>query len=111
MKMRNTILKQFPAHLFWDIDISRLDVEKDKDLIIPRALFATTAATFDHDISRLELLYDKQQIVHTLRHTKERVSNTVCKLVANHYHVPRFFRYSPFKYINETCILHIIKTR
>ena len=77
MKMRKTILKQFPAHLFWDVDMSRLDVEKDKDLIIPRALFATTRDTFDNDISRLELLYNKEQIVDTLKHTKEHHVSTI----------------------------------
>lgn len=31
----------FPKHLFWDVDMSCLDIDNDRDLIIPRALMAT----------------------------------------------------------------------
>lgn len=59
----------FPKHLFWDVDYKMLDVNADKDFIIPRALFATTEQTFDQE------------------------SNQVCIQVARRYHVKRFTRF------------------
>src|SRR5687768_10541277 len=93
MKMRQDISNLFPSYLFWDADPSQLDLKKDMDLIIPRALYATTAATFDLDIRRLESLYTREQIVDTLKNTTERISNNVCNLMAKHYHIQPFFRY------------------
>jgi len=84
----------FPKHLFWDVDMSHLDVDKDRDLIIPRALIATTPATFTTDIARLEVLYSKALIARELKTTKEKVSNQVCSLVAHRYHIKQFFRIS-----------------
>ncbi|MGZ3755303.1 MAG: DUF6922 domain-containing protein [Mucilaginibacter sp.] len=84
----------FPKHLFWDVDMSRLDIDKDRDLIIPRALIATTASTFATDIARLEALYSKAVIARELQTTKEKVSNQVCRLVARRYHVKQFLRFS-----------------
>ncbi len=84
----------FPEHLFWDMDMKRLNADRDKSIIIPRALFATTAVTFIHDISRLENIYHKNEILKTLRNTKERVSNTVCELVAKRYHTKSFARFT-----------------
>lgn len=83
----------FPKHLFWDVDPKNLDIQDDKDFIIPRALIATTEETFNKDIQPLEQLYSRAQIVRELRRTKERISNEVCKLVAQRYHVKQFLRY------------------
>lgn len=86
--------QQFPKHLFWDVDASKLDVDNDRDLIIPRALFATTPETFEADIQRLEKLYPKALIARELKATSERVSNQVCLLVAKRYHIKKFTRFS-----------------
>ncbi|GGH18994.1 hypothetical protein FAZ19_11185 [Sphingobacterium alkalisoli] len=83
----------FLKYLFWDVDPKNLDIQDDRDFIIPRALIATTAETFVKDIRPLEQLYSKTQIVKELRKTKERISNEVCKLVARRYHVRQFLRY------------------
>lgn len=83
----------FPAHLFWDVDASKLNVKQDKDIIIPRALFATTESTFETDIRRLEALYSHKQIVRGLENTRERISNQVCALVAERYHIASFSRF------------------
>ena len=93
MIKQDNISKIFPKHLFWDVDMTRLDLEKDKDLIIPRALFATTTETFQSDILKLEALYPKTQILQELKKTKERISNQVCTLVARRYHVKNFARF------------------
>lgn len=87
------ISKIFPKYLFWDVDPKNLDIQDDKDFIIPRALMASTAETFAKDIQPLEELYSRSQIVRELQRTKERISNEVCRLVAHRYHVKEFLRY------------------
>lgn len=75
------------------MDYSKLSLEEDKEIIIPRALYVTTKATFKNDIAKLENLYSFQDILSVLQNTKERISNAVCELVAKHYNVPVFYRY------------------
>jgi len=87
------ISQLFPKHLFWDVDMACLDIDKDHDLIIPRALIATTPSTFTTDIAKLETLYSKAAIARELKVTKERVSNQICRLVAGRYHVKQFLRF------------------
>lgn len=93
MSVIKDISQVLPKYLFWDVDPKNLDIQDDRDFIIPRALIATTAETFANDIQPLEKLYSKTQIVKELRRTKERISNEVCKLVARRYHVKQFLRY------------------
>lgn len=93
MTEKINIAKVFPKHLFWDMDQSALDFDRDQDIIIPRALFATTPETFETDIATLENLYSRKQILKHLKTTKERISNEVCRLVAHRYDVDIFFRF------------------
>jgi hypothetical protein len=83
----------FPKHLFWDMDHSKLNLSRDRDIIIPRALFATTPETFEADIQKLEQYYVKNIILKYLKNTKERISNEVCAMVAERYNVPTFARF------------------
>ncbi|SHN00776.1 DUF6922 domain-containing protein [Mucilaginibacter sp. OK098] len=94
MKRRQHISDVFPKHLFWDMDYSALDFQKDRDIIIPRALIASTPTTFQSDISKLESFYNSEQMVNELKATKERVSNSICSLVAERYHIESFSRFS-----------------
>lgn len=82
-----------PKTGFWDVNPSELDIKEDKDFIIPRALLATTESAFTKYISRLEQLYNRTEIVKELKTTKERISNKVCVMVAQRYHVKHFSRY------------------
>lgn len=93
MKATVNIASLFPKHLFWDMDHSKLSIKRDKETIIPRALLATTKETFENDILKLEKLYTKQEIVHILKNTKERISNKLCEMVAKRYNVAPFYRY------------------
>lgn len=93
--MRHTIniADIFPKYLFWDMDHSKLDMKKDEDIIIPRALYATNKDSFKEDIEKLERLYDKRNIVKQLKSTKELISNEVCRLVAERYNIDSFSRF------------------
>lgn len=83
----------FPKHLFWDMDHSKLDMISDKDIIIPRALFATIEETFEADIEKLEQYYSKEDILYHLQNTEEQISNKVCEWVALRYGVEKFTRF------------------
>jgi site-specific recombinase XerD len=73
--------------------MEHLDARRDMDLIIPRALFATTPNTFDDDIRKLEDIYTQTEIATVLKATKEHISNKVCELVAHRYHISVFQRF------------------
>jgi hypothetical protein len=75
------------------MDHSKLNLSRDKDIIIPRSLFATTPETFETDILKLEEFYSKNTILKYLKTTKERISNEVCAMVAKRYNVPTFARF------------------
>jgi hypothetical protein len=55
--------------------MSRLNIDIDRDLIIPRALLATTPSTFASDIEKLEAIYPKAVIARELKAATEKVSN------------------------------------
>lgn len=93
MKKENKISSLFPEYLFWDVNTDNLDTKKDKDFIIPRALYMTNKSSFETDIKRLERIYSSSQIIKHLKKTKEKISNEVCELVANRYSIPVFHRY------------------
>lgn len=93
MRNKIDISKVFPKYVFWDMDSSKLSLKRDKDIIIPRALYATTKDSFLKDIKLLEKYYSKKEIVEILKNTKENISNQVCELVSNRYHTKPFYRY------------------
>jgi len=76
------------------MDSSKLSLKRDKDIIIPRALYATTQETFSKDISILETYYSEKEIVDILKHTKENISNQVCELVSKRYNIKPFYRFT-----------------
>jgi hypothetical protein len=94
VKSQINIATIFPKHLFWDMDHSKLNLSRDKDIIIPRALYATTPDTFETDIQKLESLYSHKMIIKYLKQTQENISNKVCLLVAKRYNVEPFLRFS-----------------
>lgn len=75
------------------MDTSKLSVKKDKDIIIPRVLMTTNEDTFSKDIELVESVYNANEIYATLKDTKERISNNVCRLVSKRYNKPTFLRY------------------
>lgn len=94
MKQNINIANIFPKHLFWDMDYNKLNLKRDKDIIIPRAMYATTPDTFEEDIKRLEQFYTPKTIIKYLKSTKENISNKVCISVAKRYHIEPFLRFS-----------------
>ena len=90
MKKAVKISSIFPKYLFCDMDYESLDFQRDKDIVIPRALYFTNKNTFENDIRKLESFYSSSQILAQLKTSKELISNEVCRLVAGRYSVPYF---------------------
>jgi hypothetical protein len=84
----------FPKQAFWDMDSSKLYSQKDKAIIIPRVLMTTNEDTFSKVIELIESVYNTNEIYTTLKDTKERISNNVCRLVSKRYNKPAFLRYN-----------------
>lgn len=93
MKQRINIATIFPKYLFWDMEYDKLSPKKDKDIIIPRAMYATTADSFEKDIQKLESIYSQKDILYYLQTTKEIISNEVCILVSRRYKTAPFARF------------------
>lgn len=93
MKQKVNIASIFAKYLFWDMDYSKLNSEADKDIIIPRAMYATTLESFENDILKLESIYSKKDILNHLKNTKELISNEVCTMVSQRYNVASFSRF------------------
>lgn len=93
MKQQVDIANIFPKYLFWDMDYSKLHLIRDKSIIIPRAMYATTPDTFEADIQQLEKLYSAADIVKYLKNTEENISNQVCLSIAKRYNVAPFQRF------------------
>ena len=94
MAKRINISNTFPKHLFWDMDTNKLSAKRDKAIIIPRALYATTLESFSKDIKVLEDIYSEKEILNILKSTKENISNQVCELVSKRYQTKTFYRYA-----------------
>lgn len=94
MKKNVNIETILPRESFWDMRFDQLDADRDRSLIVPRALYFTTPQTFDRDIKRLEKIYNKTEILKELKSTKEPLSNQLLALVASRYHVPVFKRFT-----------------
>jgi hypothetical protein len=75
------------------MDHRALDLRKDKNIIIPRALYMSSTETFEADITLLETLYSREQIARELQLTKESINNKVCLWVSERYHIQPFARF------------------
>ncbi|MGZ0014775.1 DUF6922 domain-containing protein [Yeosuana sp. AK3] len=93
MKTKVNIADIVPKKVFWDMDVNKLSVKKDKEVIIPRMLLATNEKTFKEDIASVEKIYIANEIYSVLKNTKERISNQICRMVAARYNKTTFLRY------------------
>ncbi len=90
-----------PMHCFWDIDMNKLDIIKDKFFLIPRALHFTKEDTFEKDIIVLEQFYTQEDIVRSLKSTTEKISNNICWMVAARYNIEKFSRWKITEHSNK----------
>lgn len=75
------------------MNVNKLSVKKEKEVIIPGILLATNEITFKEDIAFIEEIYTANEIYLVLKNTKEHISNQVCKMVSGRYNKPTFLRF------------------
>jgi hypothetical protein len=73
MKDKNEYLSEFSPFIFWDVNINKLDVRKDKEFIIERILIYGR----DNDIKLMFKLYKKYSIKKILKKADWLNPNTV----------------------------------
>ena len=72
------------------MDYSKLNIDEDKDIIIPRALYATIPETFEKDMQILESLYTREDLVECLKNTKELITKGCDELTEQIRNSPLF---------------------
>jgi len=65
-----SVVDVFPKHHFWEYKIDMLDFKKDKELIIPRALYLSDKASFEKDVKKLETIYSKKEIISCIKYKR-----------------------------------------
>ncbi len=75
---------------FWDVDVTKLAIEKHKYLIIPRRLYMTNTSSFNQDMACLETYYPIETIIYCLKNTKEWLFPIVFSLTAKRYGLSPF---------------------
>lgn len=93
MKDTHNIRDIAPEYAFWDVQADKLCIEENKEFIIPRVLSVTSTDNFSDNIHMLERAYEPNEIIESLKDTREPVSNEICKFVAERYNVPTFMRF------------------
>ncbi|WP_373283991.1 DUF6922 domain-containing protein [Psychroflexus planctonicus] len=87
MNLTKNILRNIPNYYFWDLDVSKLDIQKDCHVIISRILMFSDYSNYNKNILFLEDLYCKETIQRVLSNTFERIPDDICQLLAKRYHI------------------------
>lgn len=80
---RKKLSNYFPKHLFWDVNLDKLDVRFDKDFIIERVLAYHME---DEEIfKKLEKLYSKKEIKKIALNSKQIFGNETIEFISKRY--------------------------
>lgn len=87
MKTQNNIVNNLPKYMFWDLDVSKLNIQKDFDVIIARVLMFSDFSNYKENILFLESLYNEDTIKKTIISSSSTISDEVCKLTSERYQI------------------------
>jgi hypothetical protein len=73
---KNDVIKELSSCIFWDMDISKLDVDEDKEIIIERVL----TRGFEKDEILLWKIYSRKTIKKTVVNSEELNDSTISYL-------------------------------
>ncbi|POR30639.1 hypothetical protein BWK58_01245 [Flavobacterium columnare] len=88
MKKTVNILEKIPNYVFWDLDVSKLNIQKDSNVIISRILMFSDFSNFGDNILFLESLYTEETIKRVITASTERIPDEICSLTSKRYNVP-----------------------
>lgn len=81
------ILEKVPNYFFWDLDITKLNIQRDSDVIISRILMFSDSSNYIDNIRFLESLYAKEEIQNVIVASTERISDEICLLTSSRYNI------------------------
>ncbi len=83
----------FSKSLFWDTDISKVDVFRSKSHIIQRVLVRGGM----QDIKKLMKLYSKEDIIEAVKKSREldKLTHNFC---SNYFHIPKEEMHAPSEF-------------
>lgn len=99
MKETINILKKVPNYIFWDMDVTKLNIDRDRDVIISRVLMFSDVSNFNKHIAFLESLYKKETIKSVVATSNERISDEVCSLTSKRYHISITSKFNKYVYL------------
>jgi len=82
---KDILLNLFDSYIFWDIDVEKINIQKEYELIISRVLMFTDSNHFLKNIESLKELFSFNLIRNTVLNTKERISDEIISLFSKTY--------------------------
>ena len=83
----------FSKTLFWDVDISKIDISLNKDFIIARVLVRGGM----NDVRKLISLYTNSELISAIKKSRDldKITHNFC---ANYFDIPKTAMHAPSQY-------------
>lgn len=83
----------FDKSLFWDVDIQKMNIEKNKKFIIERVLVRGGMS----DVKKIFALYDNDNIISAIKESKhlDKVTHNFC---ASYFNISKHLMHAPSEY-------------
>lgn len=99
MKKTVNILEKIPNYVFWDLDVTKLNIQKDSDVVISRILMFSDFSNYSDNILFLESLYTEETIKSVIIASTERISDEICSLISKRYNLPIKSKFNKYVYL------------
>ncbi len=99
MKKTVNILEKMPNYIFWDLDVTKLNIQRDSDVIISRILMFSDFSNYSDNILLLESLYTEETIKRTIIASTDRISDEICSLTSKRYNLPIKSKFNKYVYL------------
>lgn len=99
MKNVTNILEKIPNYFFWDLDVAKLDIQRDKNVIISRILMFSDYSSYSDNILFLESLYTQDEIKRVIIASTERISDEICSLTSKRYNLHISSKFNKYVYL------------
>ncbi|WP_394799684.1 DUF6922 domain-containing protein [Flavobacterium amniphilum] len=87
MKKTVNILEKIPNYVFWDLDMNKLNIQEDYDVIISRILMFSDLSNITENLLFLENIYTKEIIKKVAISSTERISDEICSVTSKRYNI------------------------
>lgn len=99
MKKTVNILEKIPNYVFWDLDVTKLNIQKDSYVVISRILMFSDLSNYSDNILFLESLYTEEIIKKVIIDSTERIPDEICSLTSKRYNLPIKSKFNKYVYL------------